>query len=291
MTMRLPPIMRAFSLAAIDDVLASIHGTSRLDFTPSHALTRIVGGVVLDVNRADPWDLVSEGTTATDARMVYGKPDHHSRSLETIEGGAHRWIARTQAAFRFSTQSWSLMFPYRVDTEADGGLILSHIKGPNPDDIFYPTPITYGQNRGWGMSSNGNGGACGFLMYGSAGQHNTDFSAFTVNFADGLWRMVEIGYNATANTSWLTVAHRRSDASAGAAGAVSISQTSAGLGNMSSTDGWFSTGGDYRGVRAANQTGGIGLPLIVFEGTAAENRYAVRIAELPVLQHQLEAYE
>ena len=78
--MRLPPLLRAFSLAAIDDVLASIHGTSRLDFTPSHALTRIVGGVVLDVNRADPWDLVSEGATATDARMDYGKPDHHSRS-------------------------------------------------------------------------------------------------------------------------------------------------------------------------------------------------------------------
>ena len=44
-------------------------------------------------------------------------------------------------------------------------------------------------------------------------------------------------------------------------------------------------------ARAANQAGGIGLPLIVFEGTAAENRYAVRIAELPVLQAQLEAYE
>ena len=35
MTMRLPPLLRAFSLAAIDDVLADIHGTSALDFTPT----------------------------------------------------------------------------------------------------------------------------------------------------------------------------------------------------------------------------------------------------------------
>lgn len=292
MTMRLPPLLRSFSLAAIDDVLADIHGTSRLDFTPTHALTRIVDGTVLDVNRSDPWDLVSEGPTATDARMDYGKPDFHARSLETTNLDSRLWRAKTQAAFRFAAQSWSLMFPWRYDTEANGGLIMSHIKGPAPGDAYYPTPIVYGQNRGWGMSANGNGGACGMLMYGSAGQHNTDFSAFTLNFADGLWRMVEIGYDATAKTSWLTVAHRRAETSVEAAGAVSVSQTSgSGVGDMSSTDSWFMLGGDYWGIRQANQTGGIGLPLIVFENTAAENRYAVRIAELPVLQAQLEAYE
>lgn len=298
MTMRLPPLLRSFSLAAIDDVLADIHGTSRLDFTPTHALTRVVHdgphSRVYDANREDPWDLVSEDEAggASLARTNYGRPDHVHHSLETVNLATRLWRAQYQHAFRFAAQSWSLMFPWRYDTEANGGLILSHIKGPAPGDVYYPTETTYGENRGWGMSANGNGGACGMLMYGAAGQHNTDFSAFGHNFADGLWRMVEIGYDATAKTSWLTVAHRRAETSVEAAGAVSVSQTSgSGVGDMSSTDSWFLLGGDYWGIRQANQTGGIGLPLVVFEGTPAENRYAVRTAELPVLQAQLEAYE
>lgn len=289
MTMRLPPLLRAFSAAAIDDVLADIHGTSRLDFTPTHALTRIVDGVVLDVNRSDPWDLVNEGAASPDERLIYGKPDFHSRSLETTNLDYRLWRAKTQSAFRFAAQSWSLMFPWRYDTMADGGLILSHIKGPNPDDVWYPTPTVYGQNRGWGMSSNGNGGGCGLLMYGSSGQHNVDFSAFTYNFADGLWRMVEIGYHAGRKESWLTVAQRRGSSGPGAVNI--LYATASGVGDMTNTDAWFMLGGDYYAIRQANQTGGIGLPLVVFEGAPAENRYAVRIAELPVLQHQLEAYE
>ena len=290
MTMRLPPLLRAFSLAAIDDVLAGIHGTSRLDFTPTHALTRIVDGVVLDVNRSDPWDLVNEGAASPDERMDYGKPDFHARSLETTNLDSRLWRAKTQAAFRFASQSWSLMFPWRYDTEANGGLILSHIKGPNPADVFYPTPITYGQNRGWGMSANGNGGACGMLMYGAAGQHNTDFSAFGHNFADGLWRMVEIGYHASRKEAWVTVAQRRNATDTPLAVNV-LHATAPGVGDMTNTDAWFMLGGDYYAIRQANQTGGIGLPLVVFEDGPAENRYAVRIAELPVLQAQLEAYE
>lgn len=296
MTMRLPPLLRAFSLAAIDDVLADIHGTSALDFTPSHALTTIVRdgphSRVYDANREDPWDLVSEDELggASLARTSYGKPDHVHHSLETTNLATGLWRAQQQSAFRFASQSWSLMFPWRYDTEANGGLILSHIKGPNPADVFYPTPITYGQNRGWGMSANGNGGACGMLMYGTAGQHNTDFSAFGHNFADGRWRMVEIGYHASRKESWLTVAQRRNATDTPLA--VNVLQASAsGVGDMSSTDSWFLLGGDYYGNRHANQTGGIGLPLVVFEGTPAENRYAVRLAELPVLQAQLEAYE
>lgn len=95
---------------------------------------------------------------------------------------------------------------------------------------------------------------------------------------------------ATRKESWLTVAQRRNATATPLA--VNVLQASAsGVGDMSSTDSWFLLGGDYWGNRHANQTGGIGLPLVVFEGTPAENRYAVRIAELPVLQAQLEAYE
>jgi len=294
--MRLPPLLRSFSLAAIDDVLADIHGTSRLDFAPTHALTRVVydgpHSRVYDANREDPWDLVSEDEAggASLARTNYGRPDHVHHSLETVNLATRLWRAQYQHAFRFSTQSWSLMFPWRYDTEANGGLILSHIKGPAPGDVFYPTPITYGQNRGWGMSANGNGGACGTLMYGSAGQHNIDFSAYTQSFADGRWRMVEIGYHATRKESWLTVAQRRDKTDSPMAVNI-LHATASGVGDMSNTDSWFMLGGDYWGIRQANQTGGIGLPLVVFEGTPAENRYAVRIAELPVLQAQLEAYE
>ena len=290
MTMRLPPLLRAYSLAAIDDVLADIHGTSALDFTPTHALTRIVDGTVLDVNRSDPWDLVSEGAGATVARTDYGKPDHVHYSLESTFAATTLWRATSQAAFRFASQSWSLMFPWRYDAEADGGLFMSHVKGPNPSDPWYPTVETYGENRGWGISANGDGGACGILMYGATDWHNVDFTPGTQNFADGLWRMVEVGYNATAKTSWLTVAQRRNKTDIPMA--VSATHTSAGgAGDMTGTDSWFLLGGHYYGVRRAEMTGGVGLPLIVFEDAAAENRYDVRHAELPVLQAQLEAYE
>lgn len=296
MTMRLPPLLRSFSLAAIDDVLADIHGTSRLDFTPTHALTRVVydgpHSRVYDANREDPWDLVSEDEAggASLARTNYGRPDHVHHSLETVNLATRLWRAQYQHAFRFAAQSWSLMFPWRYDTMASGGLVLSHIKGPAPGDVYYPTETTYGQNRGWGMSANGNGGACGMLMYGAAGQHNTDFSAFGENFSDGRWRMVEIGYHAGRKESWLTVAQRRDKTNSPLAVNI-LHATASGVGDMTNTDSWFLLGGDYWGIRQANQTGGIGLPLVVFEGAPAENRYAVRIAELPVLQAQLEAYE
>lgn len=293
MTMRLPPLLRSFSLAAIDDVLADIHGTSRLDFTPSHALTRIVDGVVLDVNRSDPWDLVSEGATATDARMVYGKPDFHSRSLETIYQGAHRWIAKSTAAFNFdSLESWSVMFPWRYDTEGvpGGAWMMGNLVGPRPDNPWYPTPTTYGADKGWAMSANGDGG-CGVSVYGDTGADkwpNVDISAGLYNCADGRWRMVELGYSLPNTQAWLTVAHR-TDEGAGVQNILYTSTT--GIGNSTSPDGRFMLGQNYYGVAMAGLNGGVGLPLIAFEGTAADNRYAVRLAELPVLQAQLEAYE
>ena len=289
MTMRLPPLLRAFSLAAIDDVLAGIHGTSRLDFTPTHALTRIVDGTVLDVNRSDPWDLVSEGATATDARMDYGKPDHHSRSLEHIYGG-RRWIAKSTSAFNFdSSESWSVMVPWRYDSIGlvGGGWMMSNLVGPNPDDVWYPTPTIYGQNKGWGVSSNGNGGACGIAVYGTTGQHNVDITPFTYGADDGRWRMLEFGYHVGRHETWLTLAHRIDEG----AGVSNILYSTGSVGDTTSPDGRFTTGQNYYGIAQSSFNGGLGLPMIAFEGTAAENRYAVRIAELPVLQHQLEAYE
>ena len=75
------------------------------------------------------------------------------------------------------------------------------------------------------------------------------------------------------------------------AGVSNILYNTGSVGDTTSPDGRFSTGQDYYAVVQSSFNGGLGLPLIAFEGTAAENRYAVRIAELPVLQHQLEAHE
>lgn len=289
MTMRLPPLMRAFSLAAIDDVLAAIHGTSRLDFTPTHALTRIVDGVVLDVNRSDPWDLVSEGPTATEARAVFGRPDFHSRSLECVYGGA-RWVAKTTAAFNFdSSVSWSIMIPWRYDSQGTvpGGWMMGNLKGPNPSSQWYPYPYYFGADKGWAVSSNGSGGGAGISVYGDTAEHNIDITPYTYGADDGRWRMLEVGYHVGRTESWLTLA-KRIDEGAGVANAY---YNTGAVGDSTSPDGRFSLGQDYYGVVQSSFNGGHGLPLIAFEGTAAENRYAVRIAELPVLQAQLEACE
>lgn len=292
----LPALLRAFSLEDIGRAIQRASGTA-LDFTPTHALTTVRGGVAYDLNRDDPWDLYSEGPQAVAGRSTIGQAAGFVHAtMETLDLATQLWVARSVTAFNFAAQAWAVIYPWRYDTRADGGIIMGNTVGPNPDDPYYPS-IYYGANRGWGPSSNRDGGF-GFLMHGDAGHHNTDTIWDSYDAADGRWRMTAIGNNPAAKTSWMTVALRTDEiapqVAAGLAGATyGVSHcaiaTASGVGNMTSPD-RFVMGQRRYGVRQGNQTGAIGLPMIALENTAATNFWLHRFSSImEVLQAQLEA--
>lgn len=297
----LPPLLRSFSLSEIGRVIqASAGAGSSLDFAPSHALTSVRGDRIYDLNRADPWDLVADGPAAVASRSSIGQASGFAhRTVETREHvPLTLWRALNLSAFNFGTEPWSVLYPWRYDRAGvpGGGCLMGNAVGPNPSDPYYPTQY-YGANRGWGMSSNGDGGF-GFLAYGADDYHNTDTVFGSFNAADGRWRMIEIGNNPNAKTTWMTCALRTdeistyigsglSNAEYGATGCADASAT--GCGDLTSPDVFLLGGANYYGLRQGNQDGAIGLPIVVFEGAAALNRWLYRFTSLPMLQAQLEA--
>lgn len=302
----LPPLLRAFSLDAIGRAIQSSAGAGpSVDFTPSHALVSVRGDRIYDLNRADPWDLVRDGPGATVSRSPIGQASGFVHNvINTIWHGRDLWHAIHLSSFNFGTEPWSVLYPWRYDRVIDGdsggagGALMGNLVGPNPSDPYYPTQY-YGANRGWGQSSNGDGGF-GFMVYGASDYHNTDTVYGSFNAADGRWRWAEIGNNPNAKTTWITVALRTdeiasysgaglSNAALGATGCADATAT--GCGDLTSPDPFLLGGYNYYGLRQGNQDGAIGLPIVVFQGTAALNRWLYRFASLPILQAQLEAYE
>lgn len=292
----LPALLRAFSLEDIGRAIQRASGTA-LDFTPTHALATVRSGVAYDLNRDDPWDLYSEGSEAVAGRSTIGQAAGFVHTtLETIEFSTQMWVARSLAAFNFASQPWVVLYPWRYDELANGGLIMGNNVGPNPDDPLFPS-IWYGANRGWGPSSNLDGGF-GFLMHGSLGHHNTDTIGGSYSAADGRWRMMALGNNPAAKTSWMTCALRRDEIAtqiaAGLAGATyGVSHcamaSAAGVGDITSPD-RFRLGEFRYGVRQQRQNGAIGLPMVVLENDAALNFWLYRFTSImEVLQAQLEA--
>lgn len=300
----LPPLMRSFTLADIGRVIQASAGQgSSVDFTPSHALVSVRGDRIYDVNRDDPWDLVRDGPAATTGRSPLGQASGFVHQIvDTIWHGGDLWRALNLSSFNFGTEAWSVLYPWRYDqvigaeSGGAGGALMGNLVGPNPSDPFYPTQY-YGANRGWGMSSNGDGGF-GFMVYGADDWHNTDTVFESINVADGRWRMAEIGNNPNAKTTWMTVALRTDEIAAGIASGLSNAQLGAtgcadasatGCGDLTSPDVFLLGGCHYYGRREGNQEGAIGLPIVVFQGAAALNRWLYRFTSLPVLQAQLEA--
>ncbi len=300
----LPPLMRSFSLAEIGRVIqASAGAGSSVDFTPSHALTSVRGGRIYDLNRDEPWDLVADGPTATVGRSPAGEAGGFVHQIiNTTWHGRDLWQALNLSSFNFGTEPWSVLYPWRYDRVIDGdsggagGALMGNLVGPNPDDPYYPTQY-YGANRGWGQSSNGDGGF-GFMVYGADDWHNTDTVYGSFDAADGRWRMMEIGNNPNAKTTWMTCALRTDEiasyigsglvnAEYGATGCADATAT--GCGDLTSPNVFLLGGYNYYGLREGNQDGAIGLPIVVFQGAAALNRWLYRFTSLPVLQAQLEA--
>lgn len=289
--MGLPAYMRARTPADMHRVLLAADGgrVAGADFTPSHMLVTEIDGTVYDTNRADPWDLVAEGPRVGRGRSAYGQASGFvAQTLEHTLGG-QRYRAKRIEAFNFGTQSWSVLFPWRVDSVGTGGFFIGNVRGPRPEDPWYPTPY-YGEDRGWAVSSNGDGGF-GAVMYGAvdntANWINMDTVWGTYSAADGAWRMFEVGYNANAKTMWATCSKRLSE---GGSVAFCAQQTAALTGDITSPD-YFITGQMYYGVEDSRLAGAIGLPICVFEGTVALNRWSSRIWALPVLQVDLERNE
>ena len=300
----LPSLLRAFSLDAIGRAMqrAAGAGTS-IDLTPSHAIASVVGDVARDLNRAEPWDLVREGPGCVVGRSTIGQAAGFVHTtMETVWHGRDLWHATTADAFNFSTQAWAVMYPWRYDRVvfvdgvfSAGGALMGNLVGPNPDDPYYPTQY-YGANRGWGMSSNGDGGF-GFMVYGADEWHNTDTVWESYDAADGRWRWAIIGNNPAAKTTYLTVALRTDERAAALAAGLAGAQygvaacaaaSATGTGDLTSPDRFILGGYNYYGAREGNQDGAVGLPLIVFEGSAALNAWLYRFTFLAVLQAQLE---
>ncbi len=285
----LPPYMRARDAAAMNRVLQAADG-SLTDFTPSHMLVTEIAGRVYDVNRSDPWDLISEGPTARRGASSFGASSSFvHQTLEHTEGGrSYRAISST--AFNFGAGSWSVLFPVRYDTRADGGGVMSICRGPNIDDPDYPTATYHGTNRGWLISLNGDGGF-GYFMHGAnatADWQNTDTIVDSYDAADGLWHFLEVGYNHVAKTGWMTMTKRVAQ---GGGVAICAQATTNGPGDLTATDAIFSTGSDYYSTTQSNFTGAFGLPICVFLDTVALNRWSSRLTSLPVLQAEMERYE
>lgn len=296
--MTAPAFMTATTLYDVWQALAEAIG-STLDMLPTHAITSIRDGMALDLNRADPWDLKADGGTAIRGESPIGAPTFMHHTMRTTRNAPARWVALRPEAFDFSTQAWSVLFPWCVTERGAGHCFMSKLKGPRTDDIWYPWATNLGADKGWGVTANGDGGF-GLMQYGVIadpggavptkadpfGWHNNDVSPNTYAADDGRWRMFEVGYSPEAKTSWLTVAKRGSEG-----GGVKdvLCTSSLGAGDMHCPDELFTLGFNYYGARIAGQTGAVGLPLIAFEGAAAINRFATRAQSLPALQAQIEA--
>lgn len=288
----LPPYFAARTPAAMHRVLVAADGgrVAGADFTPSHMLVTQSGDTVYDVNRADPWDLVSEGATAYRGRAAYGGASFVAQTLEHAVNG-HRYRAKRIEAFNFAAGSWSVLLPWRYEV-GGGGWCIGTINGPRPEDPFYghTTTTTWGEDRGWACSYNGDGGF-GFGAYGPVANAdnwiNMDTVWGTYDARDGRWRFLETGYNHLARTAWMTCSKRGDE---GGGVAICAQQSAAGPGDLTSPD-YFATGCRMYGVSRSWFDGALGLPICVFEGQAAINRWFSRLEALPVLQAQLERYE
>lgn len=287
-----PPFLAASSLADLGGALSSAAGVS-LDLTPTHALASIRGSVALDLNRAAPWDLKADGGTAIRGESPIGAPGFVHHTMQTKWHDPTRWVAQSAAAFNFASQPWAVLFPWRVDVQGAGDLIMGNLKGPRHDDPWYQPAqgvADYGADRGWGVSSNGSpNGGFGFMQYGSAGWHNVDTTAATSGLydnSDGKWRVAMIGCVPDLGLSWLCVARRISEG--GGVVPVTYQGAPGAPGDITSPDGLFVIGSHYWGVNLAGQTGAIGLPLVAFEHGAAVNCHTARVALLTGLQRQLE---
>lgn len=294
--MGLPAYMRARTPADMHRVLLAadggrVVGVANSDFTPSHMLVTQIGDTVYDTNRADPWDLVAEGPGVSRGRSAYGQASGFvAQTLEHRTNG-QRYRAKRIEAFNFAAGSWSVLFPWRFDV-GSGGWCIGNIRGPRPEDPFYghTTSVTWGEDRGWACSYNGDGGF-GFGAYGPVSNVDNWINMDTVwgsyDARDGRWRYLETGYNHLARTAWMTCSKRLDE---GGGVAICAQQTALGPGDLTSPD-YFATGCPMYGVERSWFDGAIGLPICVFLDDVAISRWHSRLWALPVLQVDLERNE
>ena len=274
--MRTPPILAAQTAAEV----AAILGGSCL---PGHIVDVSAAGAV---DLLGSWHLASEGGDAVLTTTPYAP---RFRGMHTNYASTNTWIAASQTPFNFGTGSWAVLFVNRFyksppdlpNSSGGGGFFIGNMKGPKASNPILGDGLnTYGDDRGWGISANGDGGM-GFQITGTTGLLNCDLTGH--DFTDGKFRVHVLGYNATLGFGFMT----------GAAYDLVIDPDNPGVftfqsdpGDITSTDGIFALRCEYPYL-SCHATQDM-LRIMSFTGAAAEALYAVRNSALQGVQHSLD---
>lgn len=275
--MGLPPILAARTAKRFNRLLARAAGKPALSFAPSHALVDFDSDFARDL--IGNWHLYRTCGDASAPVTSYGGGMFVRRALSTVLGSADTWIAGDVAHYNFGATSWAMILVSEFLALGIGGLYLSNVRGPAPDDPFNnPGHLDDGPDRGHGISANGDGGI-GFLVYGSGGYLNADTAPGTINLIGTGPRALAFGYSAAAKIAYLTGSNFNI-AYAGDAG------------DLTSPD-MFAFRSTYFNAMQCGATQRTSLLAVIDDPTAAENVYQYRIGSavglgmVAMLQEQL----
>jgi hypothetical protein len=212
-----PAILQAWDAARVQRVLRRASAQPAANFTPSHIISGrgVLGGTASDL--IGDWHLVSEGGAAVNTRASFGQASNYYVPAMRVEKGASQaWVAQNLTSWNFASYFAVLMI-VRFVVDGGGGYFIGNLRGP---DIGDPHPLggdpwespDYGDDLGWGISANGNGGM-GAGIYGDAAEPgrfdiNNDCAGGTedANLADGEWRCIVLAYHSSTPNMRLTAA-------------------------------------------------------------------------------------
>lgn len=277
MSLREPRIFTARTAEDVERVLRGMTNSRDGNFRPSHIIDV---SATAGVDLIGDWHLSSEGGDATVTTGPYGDDSY---ALRTVKNSATTWTASDPNHFNWALTAFAFLIFPRFNAAGSGGFFFSNFQGPADANPFLGGSGDFGTDRGYGMTSNGDGGI-GFQIGGDTGWLNTDTSLSSVNLVDSQFHALLFGLSRTANTGFLRGAdfylyqsehiHGPGDARVGTPG------------NTLSSDGMFAFRADYNGNTLCGASMDMAR-IIVFEGDAAENIYTFGAVLAPQLQNSL----
>lgn len=275
-----PAILMARSAARHERVLRRAAARA-VDLSPSSLIAGAVGDLAGDL--IGDRHLYRTGSAAPAARAV--------------AAGAGIWSMRTtveipdtwEAApgdYNFGVDPWAFLIIAGFRARGGGSWCLGNLVGPNPDDPYFTDTVAYGTDRGYGVTSNGDGGM-GFAIAGDTGNYNADVAEDAVDLADRQVGAYVFGYSVAARTGYLRSARLPGLGIAQAANDAAPTRQGRAPGDITS-EGRFALRCDWRARRVCGASWDV-LLLAVYEGAAAENVYAYHLDFLPMLQADLDA--
>lgn len=261
------PLVFAVTAPEVNDIFQWASAQTSVDFTPTHNLQ---GKPFQLEDFIGSWDVVStDPTVAVTTFSNFGaKAGRVVRCADTTKDSPQSFASTNAAHWDFKDKSWAMGAVIKLASVANGSYALSNLKGPNNP---YSGFLGFGQDKGFGLSFNGDGGA-GVSIYGTSGYVNCDTSNISV--ADNKWRVYLFGYSQNNEIGYLSCKDFH------------IAQNTA-VGNISNTDGKFGFRANYWGQNLSGATMSV-AKLIVWDEAAAENIFTYRLDMLPALQLGLE---